>query len=457
MESWQASKDLVKIVELMKLAGGGFWLFLSRRAAAFSEAGVLYKANTEFNSTVGGLAMIAYYFVWEYLFPQPFESIPLRALAVALCVPMILYRSWPAGLKRFFTPYWACAMTYGLVVFPAYMLLLNQGAMVWGMTLSATFVVLAILIYDWVSVLLMAIIGLAVAYGSYVYIDGGLFVAARYSEGVPVYIFAALSGIVFSYTGATAKESRLKDYEAVGRNIAHELRTPLVSLKALSSGMTQYLPELIMSYSSARKEGAPRPRISESKLRSIQAAPSILNEEIRQAHLIIDMLLVSTGATDSAYGALKRISALSIVEDALARYPFKSSREHELVSIHGCSDFDIMGTQIIVVHILFNLIKNAIYSVLSAGKGSVSICLAPGGRRNCIEIKDTGLGMSRRERRRVFEQFYTTKPLGQGSGVGLAFCQREMRRMGGDIKLIAEDKEYTNVVLEFPVVNNNDN
>jgi CheY-like chemotaxis protein len=55
-----------------------------------------------------------------------------------------------------------------------------------------------------------------------------------------------------------------------------------------------------------------------------------------------------------------------------------------------------------------------------------------------VEISDTGSGMSDETLRQVFTAFFTTKPVGVGTGVGLSVCQRIVTALGGQIS--AESK-----------------
>jgi signal transduction histidine kinase len=56
-----------------------------------------------------------------------------------------------------------------------------------------------------------------------------------------------------------------------------------------------------------------------------------------------------------------------------------------------------------------------------------------------IEVRDSGRGMSPAELRQVFEPFYTSKPSGVGSGLGLTICHGIVTSLGGTIEVESEE------------------
>jgi len=84
-----------------------------------------------------------------------------------------------------------------------------------------------------------------------------------------------------------------------------------------------------------------------------------------------------------------------------------------------------------------NLIDNAVDAM--DGHGTLTLrTRRDGGDRGCVlvEIGDTGPGIPDQVRRHIFEPFYTTKPVGKGTGLGLDICWRiVVQRHGGDLRV----------------------
>jgi len=140
------------------------------------------------------------------------------------------------------------------------------------------------------------------------------------------------------------------------------------------------------------------------------------------------------------------------VAEALKTYPFSA---HERTRLHweDAADFPFLGHKEFTKHVLFNLLKNALYAVASAGKGEIFITIEPATNskgKNRLIFKDTGSGIPPENLRHIFDRFYTKKE--HGAGIGLAFCQSVIQGFGGEITCTSNLGEYTTFTISLPVL-----
>src|SRR5262249_7774918 len=86
-----------------------------------------------------------------------------------------------------------------------------------------------------------------------------------------------------------------------------------------------------------------------------------------------------------------------------------------------------------IVQVMLNLLLNA---ADAAPRGRVTVRAAPAAEgRVRIEVEDDGAGVAPEVRDKLFEPFVTTKPVGEGTGLGLAVCRGLVEAVGGTIGL----------------------
>jgi two-component system cell cycle sensor histidine kinase/response regulator CckA len=88
--------------------------------------------------------------------------------------------------------------------------------------------------------------------------------------------------------------------------------------------------------------------------------------------------------------------------------------------------------------VLLNLAANARDAMPGGGRLTVATSFRrpSGGREECcVEIRDTGTGMDDATRARIFERFFTTKAVGRGTGLGLAFVESYVTQLGGRVEV----------------------
>ncbi len=129
------------------------------------------------------------------------------------------------------------------------------------------------------------------------------------------------------------------------------------------------------------------------------------------------------------------------------------------------TDFDESIGKINVVQqdigrVLLNLFNNAFYAVTEKKKQlngeyepAVSVCTKKLDSKIEIRVKDNGVGISQKVVDKIFQPFFTTKPTGQGTGLGLSLSYDIIKAHGGEIKVETKEGEGAEFVITLPITN----
>lgn len=235
----------------------------------------------------------------------------------------------------------------------------------------------------------------------------------------------------------------------VASNVAHELRTPLTGVAVAAEGMERDINTLLEVYDRAQEGRVLAPAIPPQRRRLLSGFIDAIKSQIARAHNIIDMLLVSADPDDSH--ELEAISAAACVEDAVTGYPM-SDAHRDRVQVQIREDFVFYGVPLLAQHVLFNLLKNALYSIDSVDRGAgVYIKVYRAGDRGMIAIRDEGAGINAEHIPHIFEDFFSTKQSSSNNGVGLPFCKNTLHKWSASIVCHSRPGSFTEFVMSFPL------
>jgi signal transduction histidine kinase/ligand-binding sensor domain-containing protein len=103
-----------------------------------------------------------------------------------------------------------------------------------------------------------------------------------------------------------------------------------------------------------------------------------------------------------------------------------------------------------ISQIMLNLLMNAEQAIEDSGKIKIRTWKNEVGMA-CISVKDSGNGMTMEVRNHLFEPFYTTKPVGQGTGLGLFISYNIIKNHNGEILCKSEAGEGTEFIISLPI------
>lgn len=197
-------------------------------------------------------------------------------------------------------------------------------------------------------------------------------------------------------------------------NAAHELRTPLAVIQA----------QLDLYHST---EHPKNDKCTEQTIRMMTEQNERLGKMVKT---LLDMSELQTVARD------EKIELDALVEEVLADLePLALKKDIKLIG--KCDMVTMMGSDILIYRLVYNLVENAIK--YNKPCGQVTVTAAKQDKNICLTVSDTGNGIPEELKERVFEPFFRvdksrSRALG-GVGLGLALVHEIVRVHGGSIRV----------------------
>ncbi|HLX91330.1 MAG TPA: ATP-binding protein [Puia sp.] len=152
----------------------------------------------------------------------------------------------------------------------------------------------------------------------------------------------------------------------------------------------------------------------------------------------------------------------AIVEESLNLSFHNQRAKDQTLEVKINTDFEpgIGKTPVIaqdIVRVLVNLFNNAFYAVAEKKRNQpngyipdISVATHAGGGSVQIVVRDNGIGIPSRIADKIFQPFFTTKPTGQGTGLGLSLSYDIVKAQGGNIRFQSAEGAYTEFLIELP-------
>jgi signal transduction histidine kinase/cell division protein ZapA (FtsZ GTPase activity inhibitor) len=235
--------------------------------------------------------------------------------------------------------------------------------------------------------------------------------------------------------------------------IAHEIQNPLNFVNNFSEVNTELLTEM--------KDELNKGNIDDAKAIAddVIGNEQKINHHGKRADAIVKGMLQHSRSSSG----VKEPTDINALADEYLRLAYHGLRaKDKSFNATMVTDFDASIGMINIIpqdigRVILNLITNAFYVVNEkkqfAKEGyepTVSVTTKRSGDSVSIIVKDNGNGIPQKVLDKIFQPFFTTKPTGQGTGLGLSLSYDIVKAHGGDISVETKQGECSEFIIQLP-------
>ena len=246
--------------------------------------------------------------------------------------------------------------------------------------------------------------------------------------------------------------------------VAHEIKNPLNFVKNFSESSKELLVELKETLDESAGQFSEEDRslieeISEDLTSNLQR---IHSHGERANRIVHEMLRMGRGSGESQP---TDINGLLEEYTRLAYHSVRANDPDFQLDLQWDLDPELGEIEAIpqdLGRVFLNMVNNACYATDEKRRAAAAeqqaepyaptlwIATRKGEERVEIRIKDNGSGMPPHVVEKIFNPFFTTKPTGEGTGLGLAMSSDIVRGHGGGIQVDTEPGEFTEMIIDLP-------
>ncbi len=408
------------------------------------ESGAQYK-------TFGGFIILSFIFptiIWSNSLSVPHYNIIVftRILSAVIAFGLIMHDSWPKKLKIFLPIYWYASILYILPFNSIFMLISNNGEIIWWFNLAVSIYLVTILT-DWFICSVLLVLGLALGYLFAYYILGTyeVFIVTINLEHIHndvIYLLALsfLIGLIFSRNRSYVQRQIIEYKNTLNKkleektsdltlalsvknrflkNIDHELRTPLHALTNISSGLIEH-----WEYFS-----------EEDRMKYVN---ELKTNTKRLSSLMKNLLDFSSLQSNKLQVDLKPNDLVAICKALVKKHSnVKFSSTHQRINI--------LCDKLFISQAINELLDNA-YRFSDGSEVIIRIT------HNKLLISDKGIGIPKGEEKQIFEPFFESsrsRSKAGGRGLGLAVTQAILTKHNWKIRAFTSSSGITSFEISF--------
>ena len=237
--------------------------------------------------------------------------------------------------------------------------------------------------------------------------------------------------------------------------IAHEIQNPLNFVNNFSEVSNELIDEMTEQLEKGNAEEA------KAIAHEVKMSLDKINLHGKRADGIVKSMLQHSRTSSGK----KEPTDINVLADEYLRLAYHGMRAKDKsfnAAIKTDYDESIGLIKILsqdIGRVILNLITNAFYAVMEKKKlhpegyePTVTVSTKKTDNKIVVTVKDNGTGIPQKVLDKIFQPFFTTKPTGQGTGLGLSLSYDIVTKgHGGELKVETKEKEYTEFSIILPV------
>jgi signal transduction histidine kinase len=237
--------------------------------------------------------------------------------------------------------------------------------------------------------------------------------------------------------------------------IAHEIQNPLNFVNNFSEVSTELVDEMKDELAAGNWQLATE--LAEDVKQNLE---KINHHGKRAADIVKGMLQHSRNNSGT-----KEPTNINTLADEYLRLAYHGLRaKDKTFNATMKTDFDESIGKINIIpqdigRVILNLITNAFYAVNEKKKGfggefepTVSVSTKRNDNQVLICVRDNGSGIPQKVLDKIFQPFFTTKPTGEGTGLGLSLAYDIVKAHGGELRVETKEGEGSEFIIQLPLI-----
>jgi len=234
--------------------------------------------------------------------------------------------------------------------------------------------------------------------------------------------------LVFDNLTKLEKMQRMAAWREVARRIAHEIKNPLTPIQLSAQRLRRRYPEILETDDSVFD------RCTKTIINQVEELKRLVSEFSQFAR----MPKINKSPAD----------LVSLTEETLVLY--QEAHKHISFSCAATPDIPVFNFDAEQIkRSIINLLDNAVAVLPRNGKIEIEISFLPQSQNVVMRVADNGPGISKENKLKLFEPYFSTKK--SGTGLGLAIVSTIVSDHGGYIRVLDNDPNGTVFVIELPV------